>query len=136
MTTSSGLSSSLSELDPMLNNRPRTPSPIPSPIVDEQIMTKSTDEQIMTNSTDDKSLLTDTIEKPPLIIEKQTSVIEKQTPVIEKQISTSVEDSINISEKNEPSLSISINSGLNDLSIERKNDDLFQIIEEDSLDLP
>jgi hypothetical protein len=129
MTTSSGLSSSLSELDPMLNNRARTPSPIPSPIVDEQIMTKSTDEQIMTNSTDDKSLLTDTIEKLPLIIEKQS-------PVIEKQISTSVEDSINISEKNEPSLSISINSGLNDLSIERKNDDLFQIIEEDSLDLP
>ncbi len=136
-TTTSGLSSSLSELDPMFNNRPRTPSPLPSPIIDEQIITTNTDEQIMTNSTEDRSSLTDTFKNEPLIIEKSTSIaVENQPSIIEKQTSVSVEDSINTSEKNEPSLSISINSAVNDLSIERKNDDLFQIIEEDTVDLP
>jgi len=128
-TTTSGLSSSLSELDPMFNNRPRTPSPLPSPIIDEQIITTNTDEQIMTNSIEDRSSLTDTVENEPLIVETQPLIIEKP-------ISASVEDSINNSEKNEPSLSISMNSGVNDFSIERKNDDLFQIIEEDTIDLP
>jgi len=129
-TTTSGLSSSLSELDPMFNNRPRTPSPLPSPIIDEQIITTNTDEQqIMTNHAEDRSSLTDTVENEPLIVETQPLIIEKP-------ISASVEDSINNSEKNEPSLSISMNSGVNDFSIERKNDDLFQIIEEDTLDLP
>jgi len=117
-----GLSSSLSELDPMLNNRPRTPSPIPALVTDEQIKTETTNEQIMTNSTEDRASLTDTIENQPPIIEKQTSV--------------SVEDSINISDKNEPSLSISTNSGLNDSSTDIPNGDLFQLIEEDVLDLP
>jgi len=136
-TTTSGLSSSLSELDPMFNNRPRTPSPLPSPIIDEQIITTNTDEQIMTNSIEDRSSLTDTFKNEPLIIEKSTSIaVENQPLIIEKQTSVSVEDSINNSEKNEPSLSISMNSGVNDFSIERKNDDLFQIIEEDTIDLP
>jgi hypothetical protein len=114
----------------MFNNRPRTPSPLPSPIIDEQIITTNTDEQqIMTNYIEDRSSLTDTVENEPLIVETQPLIIEKP-------ISASVEDPINNSEKNEPSLSISMNSGINDFSIERKNDDLFQIIEEDTLDLP
>ncbi len=116
------LSSSLSELDPMLNNRPRTPSPIPSPVIDEPIMTKSIDEQVSTNSIDERSSLTDTIENKP--------------PIIENEPSPSVEDSINTSEKNESSLSISISNGFNDSSIEQKNDDLFQLIEEDQIDIP
>jgi len=116
------LSSSLSELDPMLNNRPRTPSPIPSPVIDEPIMTKSTDEQVSTNSIDERSSLTDTIENQP--------------PIIENEPSPSVEDSINTSEKKESSLSISISNGFNDSSIEQKNDDLFQLIEEDQIDIP
>jgi hypothetical protein len=106
----------------MLNNRPQTPSPIPALVTDEQIKTETTNEQIMTNSTEDRASLTDTIENQPPIIEKQTSV--------------SVEDSINISDKNEPSLSISTNSGLNDSSTDSPNGDLFQLIEEDVLDLP
>lgn len=112
------LGSSLSELDPILNNRPRTPSPIPSPVINEPIMTNSPDEQISTNSIDEKSLLT-----------------ENRPPIIESEPSTSVEDSVNTSEKNESSLSISISNGFNDLSIEKKNDDLFQLTEDDPLDI-
>ncbi len=112
------LGSSLSELDPILNNRPRTPSPIPSPVINEPIMTNSPDEQISTNSIDEKSLLT-----------------ENQPPIIESEPSVSVEDSVNTSEKNESSLSISISNGFNDLSIEKKNDDLFQLTEDDPLDI-
>jgi hypothetical protein len=116
-TAALGLSSSLSELDPMLNGRPRTPSPMPSTLVDEQIMTLPID---------DKPILTDTVDN--------------QVPIIEEQPSITVEDSIDISEKTEHSVlsspSISIDNGLNELSIERKNDDLLQITEEDSIDLP
>jgi hypothetical protein len=117
----SELSSSLSELDPMLNHRPRTPSPIPSPIIDEQIMTKPSDEQIMTNSIDEKSSLTETLEPSP--------------PIVEKPALISAEDSINISKKTEPSLSLSMNGESTDFIPERKNEDLFQIIQVDSLDI-
>ena len=117
------LSSSLSELDPMLNNRPRTPSPMPSPIVDEPIMTTTnTDEQVSTDPIEENSLVTEIIENEP--------------PVIEIEPSASIEDSINTSEKNESSLSISMSNGINDLSIEKKNDDLFQLTVEDPLDIP
>jgi hypothetical protein len=81
-------------------------------------MTNSPDEQISTNSIDEKSLLT-----------------ENQPPIIESEPSVSVEDSVNTSEKNESSLSISISNGFNDLSIEKKNDDLFQLTEDDPLDI-
>lgn len=96
----------------------------------------------MTNSVDDKSFLTDTIENqplldenPPSIIERQPSVNESQSSINEKRISTSVEDSIMTSDKTEPSLSVSINSGLNDLSLDQKDGDLFPMIDEDQLDI-
>ncbi|CAF2400115.1 unnamed protein product [Rotaria sp. Silwood2] len=137
--TTAGLSSSLSELDPMLNNRPRTPSPIPTTIVDEQ--------QNMTIPTDNKSILTDSVdsqslivENQPLLLENQPSIVENQSVIVEKQSSIFVEDSINVFEKAEhsvlSSLSISIDQSLNDLSIERKNDDLLQVTHLDALDLP
>jgi len=109
--TTPGLSSSLSELDPMLNSRPRTPPTI-------------IDEQIMMIPTDDKSPSIDTVDQT-LILEKEPSIV--------------MEESINVSEPNEHSVlsspSPSIDNGLNDLSVERKNDDLLQITQEDSLDL-
>jgi hypothetical protein len=100
--TTPGLSSSLSELDPMLNSRPRTPSPT---IVDEQIMMIPTDD----NTVD-------------------------QTLILEKQPSIVIEESINVSEPNEHSVLSSPSPSI-DLSVERKNDDLLQITQEDSLDL-
>ncbi|CAF4488117.1 unnamed protein product [Rotaria sp. Silwood1] len=137
-----GLSSSLSELDPMLNNRPRTPSPSPiqSTIVDKQ--------QNMTIPTDDKSILTDSVYSQPLIVENKPLVVVENQPVVmenqsvieENQTSVSIENSINVSEKAEhsvlSSLSMSMEHGLNDLSIERKNDDLLQITHTDPLELP
>lgn len=143
--TTPGLSSSLSELDPMLNNRPRTPSPIPALIPIEQAMTVSSD---------DKSTLTEVTDN------SQSSIVETQSPVnIEEsvklpeeqlQISGSVEESMRMSEKMEDSIqlsekpeystlsspSMSIDHGLSDLSVERKNDDLLQITQVDTLDLP
>ncbi|CAF1378205.1 unnamed protein product [Adineta steineri] len=100
------ISSSLSELDPMLNGRVRTPSPIPSTMIDEQIMTIPTD---------------DTTDNQPMTIENQPSTV--------------IEESINISEHTENSV-LSSASVDNDLNIEKKNDDLLQIVEEDVLDLP
>ncbi|CAF1482575.1 unnamed protein product, partial [Adineta steineri] len=100
------LSSSLSELDPMLNGRVRTPSPIPSTMIDEQIMSIPTD---------------DTTDNQPMTIENQPSTV--------------IEESINISEHTENSV-LSSASVDNDLNIEKKNDDLLQIVEEDVLDLP
>ena len=111
----SEFSSSLSELDPMLNNRSRTPSP-------------TVNQSIVTISTDDKVFLTATIDTPSSIIENQSSV--------------SVENSIrNVSEKIEHSIlssssSISNDNELNDLNIEKKTDDLLQVTQEDTLDLP
>jgi hypothetical protein len=123
-TTALGRSSSLSELDPMLNGRPRTPSPIPSTLVDEQFMTIPVE---------DKPILTE-------IIDEQPPIIEEQVPIIENQPLINAEDSIDISEKTEPSAvsspSVSIDHSLSELSVERKNDDLLQITQEDSLDLP
>jgi hypothetical protein len=98
--TTPGLSSSLSELDPMLNSRPRTPPTI-------------VDEQIMMIPTDDKSPSIDTVDQI-LILEKQPSIV--------------IEESNEHSVLSSPSPSI-------DLSVERKNDDLLQITQEDSLDL-
>ncbi|CAF3547720.1 unnamed protein product [Rotaria sordida] len=121
----SGLSSSLSELDPMLNNRPRTPSPISLKKINEQ--------QNMTISTDDTPIFTDTLDSQPLIVANQSIILENQSSV-------SIEDSINVSEKAEhsvmSSLSLSTDNGLNDLSTERKNDDLLQVTHIDSLEIP
>ncbi|UJR36230.1 hypothetical protein I4U23_028962 [Adineta vaga] len=110
------LSSSLSELDPIFNVRPRTPSPIPSTMVEESVISLIPD---------DKSSVIDTIDNPSIPIEIQPSVI--------------VEESKNTFELPENSVisssSTSIDMGLNELSIERKNDDLFQNIPEDALDM-
>ncbi|CAF4244736.1 unnamed protein product, partial [Adineta steineri] len=104
--TTTEISSSLSELDPMLNGRVRTPSPIPSTMIDEQIMSIPTD---------------DTTDNQPMTIENQPSTV--------------IEESITISEHTENSV-LSSASIDNDLNIEKKNDDLLQIVEEDVLDLP
>lgn len=139
ITTNSpvALSSSLSELDPMLNSRH---SPFPSPIADEQIMTNISDEpimanvpdeQVMSNSIDETSSLTETLQKEISLPADQQSA----SP-IEKQLSVSVDDSLNTSEKNESSLSMSMSNGFNELSIEKKDDDLLQLTEEDPIELP
>lgn len=100
----------------MLNSRPRTPSPVQSP---------TTNEQNMIIPIDDKPPSTDIVEQP-LISDKQPSTV--------------VEELINVPEQIDPSvlssLSVSIDNGLNELSIERKNDDLLQPTQEDPLDLP
>jgi hypothetical protein len=119
-TMTNRLSSSLSELDPMLTSRPRTPSPVPPIIIDEQPLTIPADEQLLIIPVDD--------------------TIDNQLLQSEKQISTSVEESLDVSEKTEHSVlsspSVSIANGLNDLSIDRINDELLHVTQEDALDLP
>ncbi|CAF3144888.1 unnamed protein product [Rotaria socialis] len=132
-TTTPGLSSSLSELDPILNNRPPTPSPISSIIVDEKAMTIPLD---------DKSIVAETIDSEPSTTESKSLIAETQPSIIVEKptnISEKIEQSINSSEQHEhsilSSLSVSIDNGLSDLSVEPKNDDLLRPKHVDSLDL-
>ncbi|CAF1060489.1 unnamed protein product [Rotaria magnacalcarata] len=132
-STTPGLSSSLSELDPILNNRPRTPSPISSIIVDEKAMTLPLA---------DKSIVIETIDSEPSTTESKSLIVETQPSIIVEKptnISEKIEQSMNSSEQHEhsilSSLSISIDNGLSDLSVEPKTDDLLRPKHVDSLDL-
>ena len=108
-----GLSSSLSELDPMLNGRPRTPSPEPPPLVDEPILLIPVYETLSPIETVEHSAVTENNQSP--------------IPVPD---STDTSDPTVL-----PSPSTSIDQGLLNLSIEKKNDDLLQSSPEDTLQL-
>lgn len=102
----------------MLNGRPRAPSPGPSTVVDEPILPTAVFDE----------------EPPPTNMTPQSPVIP------EIQLSAAREEVVSTPEPTEhsvvSSLSTSIEHGLNELSIEKKNDDIFQNIPEDALDLP
>ncbi|CAF1240206.1 unnamed protein product [Adineta ricciae] len=109
-----GLSSSLSELDPMLNGRPRTPSPAPSTMIAES------------------SIISTIPDSTPSVIDFNEKTIESSSPLV-------IEQSISASDPTEHSVLssslASIDNGIHELSIERKNDDLFQNIPEDPIDM-
>ena len=127
------LSSSLSELDPMFNNRPRSPSPI----VEQHIIPIQIEEQPVANSVETASPVIDTIVEQPIINERQpTESIEEPSPIVEQRNSVLTDDSIHMSERMESSLSISMSNGFNDLSIEKKIDDILKMATDDSPEIP
>ena len=126
--TSSEISSSLSELDPMLKTRSETSSPI----AHEQTTTETSDEQIPIEIVNEKDSFTETIENPSPITEDTSLIIEREPSIsVEDSVnepSISIDESVDTSEKNEPSLSTSFT--------ESSNGDLFQLIQDDVLDIP
>ena len=127
------LSSSLSELDPMFHNRARSPSPV----VQQQIIPIQIDEPPMANSIETTSPLTDRIADQSVVNEIPSPVfVGEPSPINEQRNSVMTEDSNNASDRLESSLSISISNGFNELSIEKKIDDILQMAEDDALEIP
>lgn len=108
----------------MMNNLARSPSPVP----EEEVVTQQADEELVSKSNETTL---------PLISEAHSTIaVEEQSSIVEQPNSASVDDSSNMSERNESSLSISMSNGFNDSTVEKKIEDLLQMVEEDSLDIP
>lgn len=127
------LSSSSSELDPMFNNR----APSSSPIVEQQIIPIQIEEPSIAKSVETASPVIETILEQPIANEiSPPQPIEVPSPVTDQRNSVLSDDSLHASERIDSSLSVSISNGVNDLSMEKKIDDLLRTTTDGSPEIP